>query len=180
MRLEPDLGMRARTAPVSTVTAAAVSAQVILAAGADAAPGARENGPARPEVAAMAWPLHLTEPSGQRAKAQDCMCTETPLAAVRTRVSVGWTAPLGHGTPQLTPSGAAGGVSSSQCKVTGVAARAGGERAEPRKRARKGSFMGEEITERFRVSPVILRADSGWREGQEAGFAQENNATSLD
>lgn len=72
------------------------------------------SGPARLGLAARACPVHLTEPSGQKATGHVWTLRRVPLAAVRRSGVAGCTALCGHGTSQLTPTGAAGARSPSQ------------------------------------------------------------------
>src|ERR1700690_1762918 len=118
MRLDPCLGSTTRTAPVSIVTDLSSCEHAIAVAGATAAPTPSWSGPAMSGVATMDWPLHMTDPSGQYAIGQTWAGTTWPEAVLSTTESPFWTAPLGQGTPQLTLCGTAGGLPSSQLRVT--------------------------------------------------------------
>ncbi len=65
IRLVPRLGMTARTAPVSISTVPSVCETVNGAVTGAPAPTVSWSGPPIPAVAAIAWPDHLIEPSGQ-------------------------------------------------------------------------------------------------------------------
>ena len=105
-RLGPLRAIRALTAPVSTSISAGPTEVRIAVAGAVDGPTDSWRGPVRSGAAAMAWPDHSTEPSGQYARGQVCIGTDLPSAVVRWSGVSGWRAPfLVKGTPQLTPLG---------------------------------------------------------------------------
>ena len=64
-RPSPCLRMRQRKAPVSISMAEASAVVLMAAAGAAAVPGDSCSGPAVSGAALMAWPVHMSEPSGQ-------------------------------------------------------------------------------------------------------------------
>ena len=81
-------------------------------------------------VAAMEWPLHMIDPSGQYAVGQLCTGMDLPSAVLSENESLFCTLPFGHGTPQLTFCRTAGGWPSSQLSWTGATGWALAERAK--------------------------------------------------
>src|SRR5215813_12920590 len=120
MRLAPHLGMRTFNRPVSI--SKVVSLCLTCATGPDvgAAVLLREslNEPVVSGPATVAKPAHLIEPSGHQARGHDCSGRLFPSAVVRVNAWSFRTLLWGHGTPQLTPMGAGGGVSPSHFNST--------------------------------------------------------------
>src|SRR2546430_2501840 len=78
-------------------------------------------------VAVTAWPVHLTEPSGQVASTRDCTGTGAPSPPRNASGACAPSAPFGQGTPKDVPVCAAGVPSSQRSStspgpVTGAAA----------------------------------------------------------
>src|ERR1035437_753505 len=120
----PASGMEHCRAPVSTIIDLALFTTFRVPKLA-AAPVDRVRGPASRAGTTVANPLHLIEPSGQKASGQLCTGRSLP-PAFRLKVEARATAPCGHGTPQLTlpPTSGASPPSQESETVCGAAAAA--------------------------------------------------------
>src|SRR4051812_6914065 len=106
----PDFASRQIARPLTTSIESDESFTFSGDDGGVGSPGAIENGPVSCGDAAIAWPVHFTDPSGQYAIGQLCTGTSPPLPSVNRNDAPFATAPRGQGTPQLTPCVVGGGV----------------------------------------------------------------------
>ena len=123
MRFAPPRATRQRSGPVEISIEVSSSRTTTGFAGATGDPGPAVRGAVSFSSAATAMPDHFTEPSGQYARGHVWVGIGLPSAFRTTNSLPLDTVPRGHGTPQLTPAGAAGAWSPSQCRA---AAGAGG------------------------------------------------------
>src|SRR5262245_58669766 len=120
MILAPHIGMRTFNRPVSISKVVSLCLTCTTGPDAGAAAPLKESlsEPVVSGPATVAKPAHLTEPSGHQARGHDCSGRLFPSPVFRVNAWSFRTAPWGHGMPQLTPIGVAGGASPSHFNST--------------------------------------------------------------